>query len=86
VVIAAISTPVIHYFYGVTHPIKIMARILAIIVYHQTAARVTVQVIVMVSFAALLITANTVRHNIVPALEALKMPASVKAPVPTPAP
>ena len=45
-----------------------------------------VQVIVMVSNAPLLITAKTVRQSIVPDVEALKMPASVNAPVATPAP
>ena len=44
-----------------------------------------VQVIPSVSAAALLITENVVRHNIVPPEEALKIPASVTAPVPVPA-
>ena len=44
-----------------------------------------VQVIAMVSDAPLFTTANTVRHNIVPAELALNMPASVNAPVPSPA-
>ena len=41
---------------------------------------------VIVSDAPLLITAKTVRQSIVPDVEALKMPASVNAPVATPAP
>jgi hypothetical protein len=45
-----------------------------------------VQVMVIVSDAPLLITAKTVRQSIVPDVEALKMPASVNAPVPTPVP
>jgi hypothetical protein len=43
-------------------------------------------VIVIVSDAPLLITAKTVRQSIVPDVEALKIPASVNAPVATPAP
>jgi hypothetical protein len=52
------------------------------ITYYST---VTVQVIVIESPAALLITANSVRQSIVPPEEALRMPASVTAPVPVPA-
>ena len=46
---------------------------------------VTVQVTVIASEAPLFTTENTVRHNMVPADEALKIPASTRAPVPVPA-
>ncbi len=44
-----------------------------------------VQVIDILSDDPLLTTGNTVRHNMVPDELALKMPASVNAPVPSPA-
>jgi len=47
---------------------------------------VTDQEILMVSPAALLTTEKVVLHSMTPALEALKIPASVIAPVPTPGP
>lgn len=53
---------------------------------NQVADRVIVQVICIVSSAALFTTAKTVRHNMSPEDDALKIPASVTAPVPTPAP
>ena len=52
---------------------------------HYVADKVIVQVTVIVSSAALLTTLNLVRHNMVPLVEALKIPASVTAPVASPA-
>ena len=54
-------------------------------IYYPNQDTVIVQVMLIASSAPLLTTENTVRQSIVPADDALKMPASVTAPVPVPA-
>lgn len=54
-------------------------------IYYPNQETVIVQVMLIASSAPLLTTENTVRQSIVPAEAALKMPASVTAPVPVPA-
>lgn len=66
-------------------PLPARVTIVAMIYPYYAADNVIVHVITIVSATALFTTANTVRHNISPAVDALNTPASVIAPVPSPA-